>query len=263
MPIRSSSPLSESLLWKARLTQHNAHLRNEKDALRLLVKDLGKRVAAAETKAQSITKLADRVTALEEDDKKQQECFEALDHDRQKRLLRLEDDGRGLWRKVRGVGERIEEVVEGCGVEQQTRAQGALVMQARVEDLEAGFTDLVERCGGFTAGIKSLQEGTIRETGGLQLRVKSLEEKIKAGLAQRGSAVDVSSVGPRVGQANSDAMPLPTKQPTQKIPQPTTQVVRGKAKVRKGKPAQPPKQVAVKPMAGGALITREQAIPAR
>jgi SMC interacting uncharacterized protein involved in chromosome segregation len=179
MAIRSNSPISESLLWKARLTQHNAQLKSEKDALKATVKELSERVGAAEAKVQSITDLADRVTAIEQDNEKRQEYFEKLDGDRRRRLQRLEDTHVALYQKVRGTDGKLDELIEERGHVGERREHDALVA-AQFERLEIDFSELLRQYGNLRKERDSVIESTTIETGAIRLNIRSLEAKVEA-----------------------------------------------------------------------------------
>jgi hypothetical protein len=233
MAIRSNSPHPESLLWKHRLSQQHAQLKNEKDMLKAQVKDLSERVAAAEAKVSSITNLKDRVTAIEEDDKEHHEMFARLDSDRSKRLLELEVINETLVKKCRGLGEEVKDLLEERDERGEKSAVEAL-MAARLAKVEADLPTLIDLCMGMRTDLNTVHESTTRENAGVRSAIRALDEKVNI-LAAKPAVVTTTIIEgqqKRAVQERINALPGIAQQPAQQQLEESTEA-KSKVKTRR------------------------------
>lgn len=223
MATRTSSPVSEALLWKGRMSRDNRVLLNSNTDLASQVKALTARVVAAEEAAKNVKTLSDRLGALEADDNEMHEVFKKLDEDRGHRLRILEEKAVTVVSKLDKVTGRVNELQTDVEEMQAQGEEGEAGNATRLEHLEITMRKIPETIDGLKRELSSNYESTIGETGGLRRVLAKLEKEVRM-LAQR--PVHVAPVLPPPAMAltrainrdftpedEEDVLPIPPKRP--------------------------------------------------
>ncbi|KIW04129.1 uncharacterized protein PV09_04937 [Verruconis gallopava] len=184
MPVRSGSPASESLLWKARLLQHNAQLLREKDELKAQVQELTHRVIATEARFKAVADLGDRVAAIEEGEKSQRQAFAAFDVDCSKKLHTVEEKYEQIARQVNVAEGKLTELTEEFFKRCEQQREMEKLVDDRVRELDTISSRLFETCKDFRTELESTKVAVRQASSCLNLSVSNLTEKVEKLIAQ-------------------------------------------------------------------------------